>query len=192
MAGSSRSDESVNRSNEDSGDCVYDQDSRHDGFMSELSEDEIHKRVTAVESGLAQITLKKCAYSLGFEGVRVDLSRESLGSNNGEEGYSNRSESPSLQIQAWENCEWVDEVFESGVRKAIGTVTGTDSSSSVEKLLGIFNKQKGVSKAKCPPGDTCVILSLDPNTPVEGLSEDTVSIEVPNMNAGDENPAEEL
>ena len=77
-------------------------------------------------------------------------------SNNGDECYSNRYESPALQIQAWENCDLVDEVFESGARKAIGTVTGTDSSSSIEKYQShpIFessvpNEVKAHFRGKC-------------------------------------------
>ena len=55
-----------------------------------------------------------------------------------------------------------------GARRAIGSVTGTDASKSIEKLLGIFNKQKGVSPAKCPPGEPGVFVKFDPNTPMDG------------------------
>ena len=53
------------------------------------------------------------------------------------------------------------------MRKAIGTVTGTDSSISIERLLGIFNRQKGVSRIKCPPGDPCILVKFYPNNQVE-------------------------
>ena len=83
VAGSSRS---TSRSAETSIDSLYDQNSLYDGFMFELSEKEIAKRVMAVESGLVQITLKKCAYSLGFDRAPTDLSRESFVSDDDDEG----------------------------------------------------------------------------------------------------------
>ena len=120
--------------------------SRHDGFMFELTEEHIQKKVSTVESGMIQVTLKKCAYTMGFEQVPQDLSRDSVDSTFHDEGYSNRYESRELQERTWETDEQTDQVFETGVRSAIGKVNGLESSKSIEKLLGMFNKTKGVSK----------------------------------------------
>ena len=54
-------------------------------------------------------------------------------------------------------------MFETGARRAVGTVRGTNSSKSIEKLLGIDNKQKGVCKFKCPEGEPSISIRFDPN-----------------------------
>ena len=153
--------------NESSQDSVYDPDSVGDGFMFELSEVNIQRKVASIESGLVQVTLKKCAYSLGFEGVPVDLSVESINSSYYDEGYSNKYESEEVQLEHDET----DLVFESGVRRAVGMVNGTESSKSIEKLLGVFNKQKGVSKLRCPPGDPSIVVKFDPNNKTDDTLE---------------------
>ena len=70
-------------------------------------------------------------------------------------------------MRASADLEWTDDVFVTGVRKAIGTVTGTDTSKSIERMLGINNRQRGVCPAKCPPGEPGIFLKFDPNSPVE-------------------------
>ena len=66
VAGTSDSSSFSLSENSVSQDSFYDKDSAGDGFMFELSDSTIQKRVEAIESGLVQVTLKKCSYSLGF------------------------------------------------------------------------------------------------------------------------------
>ena len=73
-----------------------------------------------------------------------------------------------------------------GARKAIGRVTGTDASRSIEKLIGIFNNQKGVSPAKCPPGEPGVFVKFDPNTPMEDQEDSTDSSDDPEASQKDQ------
>ena len=139
--------------------------------MFELSDSTIQKRVEAIESGLVQVTLKKCSYSLGFEEIPHDLSVSSLNSSYYDEGYSNKYANPEQERrdrEEVEDRERTDLVFETGARKAVGTVRGTNSSKNIELLLGVNNNQKGVCMFKCPVGEPSISIRFDPNEELSG------------------------
>ena len=141
-------------------DSAYDHNSRHDSFRFELTKKEIVEKVALVETGLVQITLRKCAYALGFEHTPVDQSRESIDSFFYDEGYSNRYETAEQQMAAWEAQDQTDEVFESGVRRAVGVVAGDDSSRSIEQLMGVYNRHQETSQIRCLPGSPSVVAKI--------------------------------
>ena len=64
---SDSSTEGLNTSS--SADSLYDHNSRHDAFRFELTDAEIKEKLTMIELGWIQVTLRKCSYSLGFEQV---------------------------------------------------------------------------------------------------------------------------
>ena len=68
----------------------------------------------------------------------TDLSRESLYSD---EGYSNRYGSVEDQERAYNTYDRCDEIPIGKVRSIVGLVTGTEASSSIERLLGSRNRQ---------------------------------------------------
>ena len=98
------------------------------------------------------MTLRKCNYSLGFEHVPLDQSRESLTDNTGDESYSNKYGSREQQQGAWEDYEVPDELPEDGLRSAIGSVT----SARVELLVGLKHDHHIKESVHCEPGNNAV------------------------------------
>ena len=130
----------------------------------------------------------------------ADVSLSSLNSIFYDEGYSNKFESVEQERKVREELEateMTDAVFETGVRRAVGMVNGTDSSKSIERLMGAFNKQRGVSKLKCPVGDESIVVKFDPNCKVESddgqgeqVQDESEQVQAePRGGAGDNNEA---
>ena len=66
-------------------------------------------------------------------------------------------------MEAQEDHDIIDEVFEGRVHSAVGSLVGPEASSSIESLLGARNDRSEVSRALAAPGDTCVVIKFDPN-----------------------------
>ena len=84
------------------------------------------------------------------------MSRESLAEDDSDEGYSNRYGSTAHQQGAWEDWEVYDEVPEDGLRSAVGSVTGTESSARVELLVGVRHEPHIEDTIRCDEGSSAV------------------------------------
>ena len=60
------------------------------------------------------------------------------------------------QQGAWEDVEIGDEIPEDGLRSAIGTVTGTESSARVELLVGVRHQPHIEDSVRCEEGASSV------------------------------------
>ena len=142
-------------------DSVFDHNSRHDQYRFKLSDLEIRSKIAKIESGFIQVTLRKCHYSMGFEEVLLDQSRESLHTSFGDDGFSNKYESPALQQAAFEDYYLTDEVHEDRIQSAIGTVSGTEASQSIERLFGYHHQPHIEEEIRCEPGASGVTVRFD-------------------------------
>ena len=126
-----------------------------------MNDAEIKQRLRGVDRGSIQVPLRKCNYSLGFERVPLDQSRESLTDNMMDEGYSNKYGSREQPQIAWEDYEIADEVPEDGLRSAIGNVVGTESSARVESLVGVSHVPHIEETIRCDPGENSVLVRFN-------------------------------
>jgi len=89
---------------------VYDHLSRFDEVKLEQNEREIKHKLAIISGGIVQVTLRKCLYSVGFDRVPLDISRESTEDGFIDEGYINRYGTREEQQGAFEDYEVTDRV----------------------------------------------------------------------------------
>jgi len=153
---SSRDTAGAGDQSESSVDSAYDHLSIWDSYRYELRDRDIRNSLQSVGQGSVQVTLRKCSYTIGFEIVPRDLSRESLCDSVQDEGYSNKYGNNDHQEGAWEDIEQTDEVPENGLRRAVGIVSGTESSARIEQLMGTTNEPHIEDTIRCDPGASSV------------------------------------